>query len=68
MLRKCQGHGVDELTQIHIFCHGLQPQPKTLLDDTAGGSLMSKNEEEEIVIIDRMELNDHQGQHNRGTT
>ncbi|XP_050878319.1 uncharacterized protein LOC127082138 [Lathyrus oleraceus] len=66
MLRKCQGHGFDELTQIHIFHHGLQPQPRTLLDATTGGSLMSKNVEEAIAIIDRMTLNDHQGQHNRG--
>ncbi|XP_058764942.1 uncharacterized protein LOC131638400 isoform X1 [Vicia villosa] len=68
MVRKCKGHGFDELTQIHIFRNGLQPQPKTLLDATAGGSLMSKTAEEAIAIIDRMALNDHQGQHNRSTS
>src|SRR4051812_45337047 len=63
-----KGHGFDELTQIHIFRNGLQPQPKTLLDATAGGSLMSKSAEEEIAIIDRMALNDHQRQHNCSTS
>src|SRR3954468_325949 len=32
MLRKCPSHGFDELTQIHIFRNGLQPQLKLLLD------------------------------------
>lgn len=64
MLRKCQGHGFDDLTQIHIFRHGLQPQPKTLLDANAGGSLMSKSAKEAISVIDKMTLNEHQGQHN----
>ena len=68
MLRKCKGHGFDELTQIHIFRNGLQPVHKTLLDATAGGSLMSKNVEDAIVIIDRMALNDLQSQHDRGSS
>ncbi|XP_058732758.1 uncharacterized protein LOC131604330 [Vicia villosa] len=47
--------------------NGLQPQPKTLLDATAGGSLMSKSAEEAVAFIDRMALNYHQGQHNCST-
>ncbi|XP_058753783.1 uncharacterized protein LOC131626967 [Vicia villosa] len=65
MLRKCKGHGFDDLTQIHLFRNGLQPVHKTLLDATAGGSLMSKSVEEAITIIDRMALNDRQSQHDR---
>ncbi|XP_058732944.1 uncharacterized protein LOC131604530 [Vicia villosa] len=65
MLRKCKGHGFDDLTQIHIFRNGLQPVHKTLLDATAGGSLMSKSTEDAIMIIDRMALNDLQTQHDR---
>ena len=65
MLRKCKGHGFDELTQIHIFLNGLQSTHRTILDATAGGSLMSKNAEEAKVIIDRMALNDRQSQHDR---
>ncbi|XP_058764619.1 uncharacterized protein LOC131638083 [Vicia villosa] len=56
LLRKCKGHGFDELTQIHLFRNGLQPVHKTLLDATAGGSLMSKSVEEAITIIDRMQV------------
>jgi hypothetical protein len=65
MLRKCKGHSFDELTQIQIFLNGLQSTHKTLLGATAGGSLMSKTAEEAKVIIERMALNDHQGQHDR---
>ncbi|XP_058726287.1 uncharacterized protein LOC131597617 [Vicia villosa] len=65
MLRKCKGRGFDALTQIHIFRNGLQLVHKTLLDATAGGSLMSKSTEDAIMIIDRMALNDIQTQHDR---
>ncbi|XP_058726128.1 uncharacterized protein LOC131597447 [Vicia villosa] len=67
MLRKCPNHGFDDMSQIHIFRNGLLPQPKLLLDATAGGSLIAKSAEEAIAIIDRMALTDHQVQHNRGT-
>lgn len=68
MLRKCLCHGFDDITQIHIFRNGLHPQPKLLLDVTVGCSLMSKSAEDEIVIIDRMTLNDHQVHYNRGSS
>ncbi|XP_058725956.1 uncharacterized protein LOC131597266 [Vicia villosa] len=67
MLRKCPNHGFDDMSQIHIFHNGLLPQPKLLLDATAGGSLIAKSAAEAISIIDRMALTDHQVQHNRGT-
>lgn len=66
MLRRCTNHGFYELTQINISLNGLQPQPKLLLDETADGSLMSKSTEDAIYIIDRIVINDHQVQHNRG--
>src|ERR1043165_2044073 len=66
MLRKCPSHGFDELTQIHIFRNGLQPQHKLLLDATAGGSLMAKTPYEAIQIIEKMGRNDHQTQHDQG--
>lgn len=66
MLRRCPNHGFDELTQINIFRNGLLPQPKLLLDATTDGSLMSKSVEVAIQIIDKMALNDHQVQHNKG--
>src|ERR1044072_4553178 len=66
MLRKCPSHGFDELTQIHIFRNGLQPQHKLLLDATAGGSLMAKTPYEAIQIIEKMGRNDHQTHHDQG--
>src|ERR1051325_5020058 len=66
MLRKCPSHGFDEITQIHIFHNGLQPQPKLLLDATAGGSLMAKTPFESIQIIEKMGRNDHQVQNDQG--
>ncbi|XP_058775111.1 uncharacterized protein LOC131649366 [Vicia villosa] len=66
MLRKCPNHGFDNLSQIHIFRNGLLPQPKLLLDATAGGSLLAKSAEEAAAIINKMALTDHQVQHNRG--
>src|ERR1043165_9623365 len=66
MLKKCPSHGFDELTQIHIFRNGLQPQHKLLLDATAGGSLMAKTPYEAIQIIEKMGRNDHQVQNDQG--
>ncbi|XP_058751981.1 uncharacterized protein LOC131625103 [Vicia villosa] len=65
MLRKCKGHGFAEVDQIHMFRNGLTPTNKTLLDATAGGSLMSKTTAEAIEIIERMALNDRQSNHDR---
>ncbi|KAI5403022.1 hypothetical protein KIW84_050574 [Lathyrus oleraceus] len=42
--------------------NGLQPNCKTLLDATSGGSLLSKSAEEATNIINRMALNDLQSQ------
>src|ERR1051325_2480025 len=67
MLRKCPSHGFDEITQIHIFRNGLQPQHKLLLDATAGGSLMAKTPYEATQIIEKMGRNDHQTQHDQGS-
>lgn len=52
---------------IHIFCNGLQPQPKLLIYATTGGSLLSKSAEEAASIINRMALNDYQVQNNRAS-
>src|SRR3954466_1539146 len=65
MLRKCKGHGFTDVDQIHMFRNGLTATNKTLLDATAGGSLMSKTPEEATQIIERMALNDRQSNHDR---
>src|ERR1051325_4392517 len=66
MLRKCPSHGFDELTQIHIFRNGLQPQHKLLLDARAGDSLRAKTPYEAIKIIENMGRNEHQVQNDQG--
>lgn len=68
MLRKFSNHGFNDLTHIHIFRNGLQPQPKLLLDATACVSLMSKSVEDTISIINRMSLSDHHIHYNRGSS
>lgn len=65
MLRRCPNHCFDKLAQIYMFMNGLQQQPNFLLYATTKGSLMSKSVKEETTIIERMTLNDHQGQHNK---
>ncbi|GAU48951.1 hypothetical protein TSUD_285400 [Trifolium subterraneum] len=65
MLRKCPNHGIDELTQIHIFRNGLLQQIKLLLDATAGGSLLSLSAADATAIIEKMALSDRQGEYNR---
>lgn len=68
MLRKFSSHGFDDITRLHIFHNILQAQPKLLLDVTIDGSLMSKSAEDVMPIIDRMTLNDHQVNYNRGAS
>src|SRR4051812_34876670 len=48
-----------------MFSNSFTSTNKTLLDATAGGSLMSKTPEEATQIIERMALNDRQGNHDR---
>lgn len=68
ILRKFCNHGFNDLTQSQIFHNSLQPQPKSLLDATPGGSLMSKSEKEAIYIIERIPLNNHQVQYDKGSS
>lgn len=65
ILRKCQGHGFDELTQISIsFAMDSNHNLKLYWMLPRVVFLTSKNAEEIITIIDRITLNNHQGQHN----
>ena len=65
LLRKCPGHGFDDLTQIHIFRNGLRPQTKMLLDASFGGDIMSKTAEEALNVIEAMASSDQQVQQGR---
>nr|KYP63067.1 hypothetical protein KK1_017632 [Cajanus cajan] len=48
-----------------MFCNALRPQTKMLLDASAGGSMMIKDSEEEITIIDVLAASDYQAHHDR---
>lgn len=65
LLRKCPKHGFDDITQIHMFCGGLQSEPKLILDATAGGSLMTLSPKDAVDITNKMALNDRAANHNR---
>ncbi|XP_020208323.1 uncharacterized protein LOC109793275 [Cajanus cajan] len=65
LLRKCPNHGFDDVAQLNMFCNGLRPQTKMLLDVSAGGSMMMKDSEEAITIIDALAASDYQAHHDR---
>nr|KYP43996.1 hypothetical protein KK1_034518 [Cajanus cajan] len=48
-----------------MFCNGLRSQTKMLLDASAGGSMMMKDSEEAITIIDDLAASDYQAHHDR---
>jgi hypothetical protein len=68
LLRKCPKHGFDDMTQIHMFRGGLQPDQKLILDATAGGSLMGLSPQEAVDKINKMALNDRSANHNRSVS
>ncbi|XP_020232597.1 uncharacterized protein LOC109812940 [Cajanus cajan] len=65
LLRKCPNHGFDDVAQLNMFCNGLRPQTKMLLDASAGGSTMMKDSEEAITIIDALATSYYQAHHDR---
>ena len=65
MLRKCPNHGFDDVTQLSIFCNGLRPKTKMILDAVASGTIMFVDVEQATRIIDAFASTDHQSQHNR---
>jgi len=44
MMKRCPTHGIDEVTQTHIFTEGLKANIKMLLDATTGGSMRVKTD------------------------
>nr|KYP63753.1 hypothetical protein KK1_018335 [Cajanus cajan] len=65
LLRKCPNHGFDDVAQLNMFCNGLRPQTKMLLDVSAGGSMMMKDSEEAITVIHALAASDYQAHHDR---
>lgn len=66
LLRKCPNHGFDDLQQMQIFCNGLRPATKLMLDASAGGSMNSKTAEEAQQLIEAMASNDYLMHNDRG--
>nr|KYP69806.1 hypothetical protein KK1_009011 [Cajanus cajan] len=48
-----------------MFCNGLEPQTKMLLDASAGGLMMMKDSKEAITIIDTLAASDYQAHHDK---
>ncbi|XP_027922561.1 uncharacterized protein LOC114180442 [Vigna unguiculata] len=65
LLRKCPNHRFEDIAQLNIFCNGLRPDTKMILDATAGGTMMSVDAEKATRIIEALASIDHQAQHNR---
>lgn len=42
-----------------MFCSGLRPQTRMLLDASTRGSMMTKDANEAITIIDALAASDH---------
>ncbi|XP_052730484.1 uncharacterized protein LOC108341253 [Vigna angularis] len=67
LLRRCPNHGFEDIAQLNIFCNGLRPDTKMILDAAAGGTMMSVDAEQATRIIEALASTDHQAQHNRQT-
>jgi len=52
---------------VHIFCNGLQPQTKMILDASFGGSVFFNIMEEAITIIESMASTNLRSQYGRTT-
>lgn len=58
LLRKCHNHRFNDVSQLNMFYNGLRPQTKILLDAFARATMMFKDVEEAIVIIESLAAND----------
>ncbi|KAF1866279.1 hypothetical protein Lal_00024283 [Lupinus albus] len=67
LLRKCPNHGFEDVDQLNIFCNGLKPETKMILDAAAGGTMMAVDAEQATRIITALLSTDRQAQHNRGS-
>ncbi|XP_019450616.1 PREDICTED: uncharacterized protein LOC109352889 [Lupinus angustifolius] len=67
LLRKCPNHEFEDADQLNIFCNGLKPETKMLLDVAAGGTMMVMDAEQATRIITALSATYWQTQHNRRT-
>ena len=60
LLRKCPHHNFTKWMQVHHFYNGLSRPTRTLIDASARGAIMGKNEVEAYKILENIALNDCQ--------
>ena len=60
LLRKCPHHSFTKWMQVYHFYNGLSRPTRTLIDASAGGAIMGKNEVEAYQILENIALNDCQ--------
>ena len=60
LLRKCNHHSFTKWMQVHHFYNGLSRPTRTLIDASAEGAIMGKNEVEAYQILENIALNDCQ--------
>ena len=58
LLRKCPHHSFTKWMQVHHFYNGLSRPTRTLIDASARGAIMGKNEVEAYQILENIALND----------
>ena len=60
LLRKCPHHSFTKWMQVYHFHNGLSAPTRTLIDDSARGAIMGKNEVEAYQILENIALNNCQ--------
>ncbi|XP_019427133.1 PREDICTED: uncharacterized protein LOC109335455 [Lupinus angustifolius] len=53
-------HGFEDVDQLNIFCNGLKPETKMILDVAAGGTMMTVDVEQATRIITALSVIDRQ--------
>lgn len=66
ILKRCPDHGYDDFSQMQIFCHGLRPNTKMMLDASAGGSMNNKTAKEARELVEAMASNEYLVHNDRG--
>jgi hypothetical protein len=67
-LRKCPNHNISIEEQVNIFCNGLRPDLKMILDAAAGESMMLIDADGAYRIINSFVTTDRQVLHDRRST
>ena len=58
-IRKCQHHGLPIWLQVQTFYNGLGSNTRTMIDATAGGTLMEKTPDASYELLEEMAFNNY---------